>query len=186
LAEARRTGEVPRLGMRLVVLDAIWKATLLQYERRPACQLDWTLLAAISRVEGHHGTFGGADVDRDGNVVPRILGPPLDGVNVALITDSDGGVYDGDTVLDRAVGPMQFIPSSWAVYGEDADGSGFDDPNNVYDATLAAAEHLCRGGWDVASPEGRQAALFAYNQSDAYRLTVESWQRTYRAAFPDL
>ena len=83
---------------------------------------------------------------------PAIIGPALDGVEFASIPDSDGGRYDGDTTWDRAVGPMQFIPSSWAIFGEDADGDGFDDPNNMYDATLAAAEHLCRGGADTSTP----------------------------------
>jgi membrane-bound lytic murein transglycosylase B len=184
LAEARRTGEVTGAGMRLVVLDALWKAALVESERRPGCSLTWDLLAGISRVESRHGTFGGATVDRDGDAVPRILGPALDGVAFALITDSDGGRYDNDLVYDRAVGPMQFIPSSWALFGEDADGDGIDDPNNIYDATLAAAEHLCRGGWDVSTPEGRAGALFSYNQSEPYRASVESWQRAYAELLP--
>jgi membrane-bound lytic murein transglycosylase B len=186
LAEARRTGEVTGAGMRLVVLDALWKAALVESERRPACALTWDLLAGISRVESRHGTFGGSSVDRDGDVLPRILGPALDGVAFALITDTDAGVYDGDVVFDRAVGPLQFIPSSWALFGEDADGDGFDDPNNVYDAALAAAEHLCRGGWDVSTPEGRAGALFSYNQSEPYRVSVESWQRVYAELLPGL
>lgn len=184
LAEARRTGEVTGLGMRLVVLDALWKAALVAYERRPACNLTWDLLAGISRVESRHGTFGGAVVDRDGNASPRILGPALDGISYALISDTDGGRYDTDVVFDRAVGPMQFIPSSWALFGQDADGDGVDDPNNVYDAALAAAEHLCRGGWDVSTPEGRAGALFSYNPSEPYRVSVESWQRSYAGLLP--
>ncbi len=187
LAEARRTGEIPgSTGMRLVVLDAIWKATVVEAERRPECALDWTLLAAISRVEGRHGTYGGSQVDTDGNVHPAIIGPALDGVEFARIPDSDGGRYDGDTTWDRAVGPMQFIPSSWTIFGEDADGNGFNDPNNMYDATLAAAEHLCRNGADTSTPAGRQQALFSYNQSDSYRITVEGYQRGYQALLPDL
>ena len=38
--------------------------------------------------------------------------------------DTDGGELDKDTVYDRAVGPMQFIPSTWAVVKVDADGDG--------------------------------------------------------------
>ena len=53
-------------------------------------------------------------VDRKGRTLNPILGPVLNGVgDVAAIPDTDGGRWDGDTTWDRAVGPMQFIPSSW-------------------------------------------------------------------------
>jgi hypothetical protein len=48
----------------------------------PACELDWTLLAGIGKVESGHA-YGGA-VDRAGDTLVPILGPALDGSNPAM------------------------------------------------------------------------------------------------------
>ena len=108
--------------------------------RRPACGIDWSLLAGIGRVESNHGRFRGAVLNSDGTSSPRIMGPPLNGVQFAFIRDTDGGPFDGDSTYDRAVGPMQFIPATWRAYGVDADGTGSADPFNINDAALGAAQ----------------------------------------------
>ena len=114
----------------------------------PGCHLQWSLVAAIGKVESGHA-FGGR-VDRGGHTLTPILGPVLDGAGpFAAIPDSDGGRWDGDTTWDRAVGPMQFIPSSWAAWGQDADGDGTADPSDVDDAALATAAYLCAGDRDL-------------------------------------
>ena len=106
----------------------------------PSCGIRWTLLAAIGRVESNHGRFGGAQLREDGSGTKPIRGIPLDGrPNVALIRDSDGGALDGDTTFDRAVGPMQFIPSTWKSSGADGNNDGQRDPNNIIDAAHGAA-----------------------------------------------
>ena len=184
LAVARRTATVVGLDFTLVVFDAFIKAVGLEAAQRPACRVQWPLLAAISRVESRHGTFGTSIVDPFGQVTPPIIGPPLNGLGFAYIADSDGGLYDFDTVYDRAVGPMQFIPSSWAIFGRDGDGDGRRDPNNYYDATVAAAEHLCRSGVDVGTESGAQSAVFGYNQSNDYVALVLSLRDLYAAYRP--
>jgi Transglycosylase SLT domain len=63
-----------------------------------------------------------------------------------------------------AVGWMQFMPSTWAVYGVDADNDGTKDPNNPNDAIFAAARYLRAGGM----PEDPEGAIFAYNHADWY------------------
>src|SRR5690606_22763128 len=73
-----------------------------------------------------------------------------------------------DQVYDRAVGPMQFIPSTWSAVGVDADGDGKRDPQNINDAALASAVYLCSGKDDLGTDEGRRAAVFRYNNSDKY------------------
>ena len=181
---ARRTATVVGLDFTLVVFDAFIKAVGLEAAQRPACRVQWPLLAAISRVESRHGTFGTSIVDPFGQVTPPIIGPPLNGLGFAYIADSDGGLYDFDTVYDRAVGPMQFIPSSWAIFGRDGDGDGRRDPNNYYDATVAAAEHLCRSGVDVGTESGAQSAVFGYNQSNDYVALVLSLRDLYAAYRP--
>ena len=92
----------------------------------PGCHLGWTLLAGIGRVESDHGRFGGSVLGNDGVPRPAIVGVPLNGKGpVAAIHDTDGGSFDGDKVWDRAVGPMQFIPSTWnGGAGRDGDGAG--------------------------------------------------------------
>jgi membrane-bound lytic murein transglycosylase B len=179
LKGVRRTAKVVGLDFPLVVLDALWKATSTANAQYPACRLSWSLLAGISRIESGHGTSGGASVAASGDVTPHILGPVLDGKNFALILDTDHGVWDGDPVYDRAVGPMQFIPSSWLIYGQDGNGDGKADPNNYYDATLGAANHLCRGGADTSTDAGRRSAVLSYNQSEQYLATVVAYADGY-------
>lgn len=139
----------------------------------PGCRLRWQLLAAIGQVES--GQAGGGRVDADGTTLTPIRGPRLDGVGFAVVRDSDGGRYDGDTVYDRAVGPMQFIPSTWTVWGADGNGDGRADPHNVFDAALAAGRYLCAGGRDLSVPGDLDAAILGYNRSRAYLRTVRAW-----------
>ena len=103
----------------------------------------------------------------DGRPEPPIRGPALDGNGVAAIPDTDGGSWDGDTVWDRAVGPMQFIPDTWSRWGVDADGDGRADPNQIDDAALAAGRYLCASG-EMRSVEGWRGAVFSYNHLDSY------------------
>ena len=85
-------------------------------EESPGCGLPWTLLAAIGRVESDHGRYGGSELGFDGRPQPAIVGIALNGQGpVRAIADTDGGQWDGDRVWDRAVGPMQFIPGTWAA-----------------------------------------------------------------------
>src|SRR5437764_60980 len=84
-------------------------------------------------------SFAGAVLHSDGLSTPRVIGIALNGNGTALIRDTDGGRLDGDTVYDRAVGPMQFIPSTWAGWSVDANGDGRADPFNIFDAAAAAA-----------------------------------------------
>ncbi|MEV5909305.1 lytic murein transglycosylase [Streptomyces chartreusis] len=140
---------------------------------KPGCRLRWQLLAAIGQVES--GQARGGRVTGDGTTVAPILGPRLDGVAFALIRDTDGGAHDGDTVYDRAVGPMQFIPSTWARWGADGNGDGRTDPNNVFDAALAAGRYLCADGRDLSVPAELDLAILGYNHSSAYLRTVRAW-----------
>jgi len=65
----------------------------------PDCQVPWTLLAAIGRVESDHGRYDGAALGDDGVSSPRIIGVPLNGVGpVAAIRDTDNGRFDEDKV----------------------------------------------------------------------------------------
>ncbi|MGR0319819.1 lytic transglycosylase domain-containing protein [Agromyces sp. ZXT2-3] len=136
-------------------------------EEEPQCGIDWTTIAAIGAVESGHGSHGDSVLGADGRVAPTIIGPALDGDGVAAIHDTDGGVLDGDATWDRAVGPMQFIPSTWEQWGSDANADGHADPSHIDDAAFAAARYLCASG-PMTTPEGWREAVFSYNHDDAY------------------
>jgi hypothetical protein len=63
-----------------------------------------------------------------------------------------------------AEGWMQFIPSTWATYGVDANEDGRKDPYNPVDAVCAAARYLRAAGGD----QDLRTAIFAYNHADWY------------------
>ncbi|MFE0367226.1 lytic transglycosylase domain-containing protein [Streptomyces tendae] len=165
-------------GIPATVLDAYKKAESELRRAKPGCNLPWQLLAAIGKVES--GQARGGRVDANGTTIGRIIGPQLDGNGFALIKDTDNGVYDGNSSYDNAVGPMQFIPSTWAWAGRDGNGDGKEDPNNVYDAALAAGHYLCRFDWDLSDQADLNRAILSYNNSQDYLNTVLSWLEHYR------
>ncbi|MET1073381.1 MAG: lytic murein transglycosylase, partial [Umezawaea sp.] len=176
-----------QLGIPGVMLDAYMKAEDRLAETKPGCNMEWSLLASIGRIESNHAR--GGKVDAKGNATPSILGPVLDGQGFAAIHDTDGGKYDGDTTWDRAVGPMQFIPGTWAGYAADGNGDGKSDPNNIYDATIGAGNYLCAAGGDMSNSAQRAQAIFRYNQSNEYVATVMAWAIQYAQgvdALPDI
>jgi membrane-bound lytic murein transglycosylase B len=67
-----------------------------------------------------------------------------------------------------ARGPMQFLPSTWDLYGADGD---INDPR---DAILAAARLLKANG----APRDMAEALWHYNPSDNYVAAVTAYART--------
>ncbi|PJJ63706.1 lytic transglycosylase domain-containing protein [Compostimonas suwonensis] len=153
-------------------------ASLQLATEQPDCRIGWTTLAGIGDIESGHGTHDGASIDASGRAVPEILGPVLDGGDTAAIADSDGGSWDGDTAWDRAVGPLQFIPSTWAQWGADGNGDGVDDPHQIDDAALAAGRYLCHGG-DMSTADGWRGAVFSYNHLDSYVDSIAAMANEY-------
>lgn len=165
-------------GIPATVLDAYKKAEAELAASKPGCNLPWQLLAAIGNVES--GQARGGRVNASGTTISPILGPQLDGNGFALIKDTDNGAYDGNSAYDQAVGPMQFIPSTWAWAGRDGNDDGKKDPNNIYDAALAAGHYLCRNGWDLSTQSDLNRAILSYNNSQDYLNLVLSWLEYYR------
>ncbi|UNB54019.1 lytic transglycosylase domain-containing protein [Mycolicibacterium sp. YH-1] len=175
----------PALGIPVKALEAYAYAARVAEVENPNCHLAWTTLAGIGWVESHHGTYRGSKVLPNGDVVPPIRGLLLDGTMGNMeIADTDGGLLDGDATLDRAMGPMQFIPETWRLYGVDANNDGVISPDNIDDAALSAAGYLCWRGKDLATPEGWMEALRAYNLSDQYARTVRDWATAYANGHP--
>ncbi|MFT4263138.1 MAG: lytic murein transglycosylase, partial [Nocardioides sp.] len=123
------------------------------------CGLGWTTLAGIGWVESQHGTLDGRTLGEDGVPSAPITGIPL-----------------GE--LDRAYGPLQFIPSTWSTWGADADGDGRADPQDIDDAALAAARYLCASG-PLTTASAWSAAIFSYNHSAEYVTQVYAAAQAY-------
>ncbi len=167
-------------GIPAAALAAYQRAAQVIDAADTSCHLDWPLIAAIGRVESNHGRYGGNTLGQDGIAKPGIYGIPLDGTHgTTKITDTDAGQFDRDPVYDRAVGPMQFIPSTWSVVGVDGDGDGRRNPQDINDAALATAVYLCSGNEDLSTPSGQQAAVYRYNHSQDYVNLVLSIMRAY-------
>ncbi|MDO5627461.1 MAG: lytic transglycosylase domain-containing protein [Mobilicoccus sp.] len=146
----------------------------------PSCNLPWWLLAGIGHVESGHAA--GGNVDESGRTLGDIYGVVLDGTtpDTAVVLDTDGGEIDGDDTYDRAVGPMQFLPSTWQLFGTDGNDDGIVDPHNIYDATRSAGEYLCSFGGDLSTGEAMRAAVLGYNPSDQYVQDVIAAGEAYR------
>jgi hypothetical protein len=83
-----------------------------------------------------------------------------------------------------ALGPMQFLPSTWAVWGIDAFGqTGPPDIMNPYDAVPSAARMLCADG-AASGPSGLAAAIFDYNHATWYVNEVLALAAEYARDFP--
>lgn len=184
-ADALAAWAVPlavRLGIPSVALQAYGYAELSIAHASPTCRLNWTTLAAIGKIESDHGRGNGAKLTVNGKALPTILGVPLDGTGGRdSIPDTDAGELDGDQTWDRAVGPMQFIPSSWKQHAVDADGDGVKDPNDIDDAAFAAAAYLCASGHDLGTPDGWYSAILTYNAVRAYARDVYAAANDYGA-----
>jgi membrane-bound lytic murein transglycosylase B len=185
-AGAIARADLPQLdaGIPRVAYDAYRSASAQATTISADCAVDWTVLAGLGRVESRHGLFEpGHRIAAGGNVTPLIRGPQLDGTSGTIsIPDTDGGAVDGDALWDRAMGPLQFIPTTWALLGRDGNGDGIADPDNLYDAALTAAAHLCvREPGDYAERSELRRALLAYNASGRYADQVLGWIDRYRS-----
>ncbi|WP_374202612.1 murein transglycosylase [Amycolatopsis sp. GM8] len=164
-------------GIPARALIAYGNAELALHDSQPSCRISWATLAGVGRIESNHGQYGGAVLQANGYPSKPIVGVPLDGsTGVKAIPDTDGGRFDGDPQYDRAVGPMQFIPSTWAKWG------GGYNPQQIDAAALAAAKYLCAGGRDMASAAGWWQGVLSYNNSVEYAQKVFGLADSYARA----
>ncbi|WP_341286216.1 lytic transglycosylase domain-containing protein [Mycobacterium decipiens] len=164
------------LGIPAMALSAYRNAELKMAVAAPGCGVSWNLLAGIGRIESMHANGGATDAR--GTAIQPIYGPALDGTlpgNEIIIQSSVGN----RVTYARAMGPMQFLPGTWARYAVDGDGDGIADPQNLFDSTLAAARYLCSGGLNLRDPAQVMAALLRYNNSMPYAQNVLGWAAGY-------
>ena len=173
---------IDRSGVPTRALSAYRSAEHLMRTADPSCHLDWPVLAAIGKVESDHGRYGGSSLNDQGIATPGIYGMELDGTHgTERVKDTDSGLYDQDGIWDRAVGPMQFIPSTWRAIGTDADADGFKNPQSIEDAATTTAAYLCSGRVDLRQSSDLYGSLLRYNNSDSYVRTVEALAEAYRS-----
>lgn len=171
-------------GISQRALTAYARASLLLAAEDPSCRVGWTTLAGIGAIESGHGTFGGTSLRADGRTETLILGPALDGRPgfAAIPATPQTTALHGDPLWDRAMGPMQFIPSTWARWASDGDGDGVTDPHDIDDAAYAAARYLCASGGDLSTTQGWRPAILSYNRSQQYALDVLARANQYATA----
>ena len=164
------------LGIPTVALSAYRNAEMKMAAEAPGCGVSWNLLAGIGRIESGHANNGA--VDANGTAVYPIYGPALDGTlpgNEVILQSSAGN----RPTYARAMGPMQFLPGTWARYASDGKGDGAPNPQNLFDSTLAAARYLCSGGMNLRDTGGVMAAILRYNNSMPYAQNVLGWAAAY-------
>jgi cell wall-associated NlpC family hydrolase len=74
-------------------------------------------------------------------------------------------------------GPMQFDPTTFAIYGVDGNGDGVTDPSEPADAVYSLANLLCDNG--AKNGADLQAAIGAYNNAPGFVQDVLGWATTY-------
>jgi len=183
IAEGGSAADIPAR-----MLTAYKKAVQQAGQYVPKCQgMRWQILAGIAKVESNHA-IGHAIAD-NGDITPRIYGVLLNGSgaggNTTAVADTDGGTWDGTAQGERAVGPFQFLPSTWESTGKDGNGDKTADPHNADDAALGAAVYLCGGGRDLTQRSQLKAAILQYNRSSEYVADVMGWIDQYTAAAQD-
>jgi hypothetical protein len=152
------------LGIPQVALEAYGYAEWVLQQTRATCKLQWTTLAAIGKVTTEHGKLNGSSLDDGGRQRPGLIGPALNGAGGnPKVADTDAGALDGDQTWDHAVGPMQFTPAMWRVSGVDGDDDALAEPQDIDDAALAAAYHLCSSGKDLSVVANWKAAVSSYH-----------------------
>ena len=158
-------------------LSAYRNAEKMMSLAQPACGVSWNLLAGIGRIESLHANNGATDVR--GTAVRPIYGPTLDGSLPGNEIIVQSMAPNGRPTYARAMGPMQFLPGTWARYASDGDGDGKADPQNLFDSALAAGRYLCSGGLNLRDQSQVLSAILRYNNSMPYARNVLGWAAAY-------
>lgn len=120
---------------------------------RPECGLPWHLTAAVGRLGSRHADGGRTDV----------LG--------TLVTPT--------ATPDGKLGPMLLSPAVWDRFSADGNADGTADPQNVFDATLAAGAWMCEEGGNLGEPDGEARAVALFDPSPQYLTNVRAWSAAY-------
>jgi hypothetical protein len=101
---------------------------------------------------------------------------------IGQIESADGQNMGPSTA--GALGPMQFLPSTWATWGINGFGdTGAPDIMNPFDAVPSAARLLCADG-AASGGAGLRQAIFGYNHADWYVDEVLTLAAEYAREYP--
>ncbi|NCL75592.1 peptidoglycan DD-metalloendopeptidase family protein [Rhodococcus sp. YH1] len=113
-------------------------------------------------------------LERAGSICPQIT-PSLLAAQLAAENGFRHGT-DAPVSVTGARGPAQFMPGTWASYGQDYDGDGTVDPNSIGDAVMAQGHYMCTiaatvdgaiADGVVSAPNGRtELYLAGYNAGE--------------------
>lgn len=168
-------------GIPEAAVRAYANAQLRLAAEQPQCRLGWNTLAGLGWVESHHGTIGGRTLLADGTSSTPILGPELNGAGkvAAIRATPESSAWHGNPTWEHAVGPLQFLHSSWERWGADGDSDGQADPRDLDDAAVAAGRYLCADRHDLSTSTDWSKAVFSYNHSADYVRDVAAAANTY-------
>ncbi|WP_414945049.1 NlpC/P60 family protein [Amycolatopsis sp. cmx-11-32] len=124
------------LDIPLRAMTGYAKTTVAMGKEAPGCRLSWVTLAALGKIASDHGRAKGSSLNDAG-----VMTVPLGTVEVR-------DFYNKVVSVPNASGPLQLSPSAWNQFQASASGAK-PDPQNIDDATLAAARALCAGGRDL-------------------------------------
>ncbi|MFF0629772.1 C40 family peptidase [Streptomyces sp. NPDC004296] len=157
--------------------------------------------AVASGAAGHQGTQSTTDLppgSQVGDIPPQMLtlyrqaaGASCRGLDWSVLAavgkvETDHGRHPTMRSEAGAVGPMQFLPSTFTAYAYPVPPGGANPPTpwDPTDAVWAAARMLCANGAKAGTEDGLYRAIYSYNHADWYVNKVLSQARTYAAAAP--
>ena len=84
------------------------------------------------------------------------------------------------------MGPLQFLPSTWAAIAARLPMGIPQSPNNVFGAATAAAAYLCQGAGPegMGTQSGLAAAYMSYNHSSSYVASALALAASFTSASP--
>ena len=135
--------------------------------RPGGCGVSWNWLPGIGRIESGHAGGGAPSSSRHRDQPDPSPARP-DGTlpgNEVIVQQSVGSRRH----LRLVMGPMQFLPGTWARYASDGDGDGIADPQNLFDSYPVGGPIPVQRRAQPARPPGEAtAAILRYNNSVAY------------------